>query len=152
MKAIQIIGTFLLAGILTFAGLAVAASARQATNTGWLVFPQCNATSTYNGKALPLTVYCGKNGDKILYIIPLKDLILTGNLCIEATTGFIGVLNNADALVQTGIMLVNPKAVPPATQEAILNVQPTATGYTLTIRSNRNVLISKVSKPLPDPH
>jgi hypothetical protein len=152
MKANRITGTFLVAGILVLASLATADSSQQAAKSRWLVFPQCNATSTFNGKTLPLTVFCGKNDDKILYVIPLKDTIVTGNLCIEAAAGFIGVFDNSDVIIQTGKILINPKAVPPATQEATLNVHTEADGYTFIIRADKNVLVCRAPKPLPDPH
>jgi hypothetical protein len=135
-------------GIITFGMFLTLAMTQSVPNPNWLVFPQCNASSTYNGKPLPLTIYYNTHNNKILYVIPLKDKIVQGNLCIETTTGFIGILKPSDVKVQPGKMLVNPAAVPPATQEAVLNVQPTATGYTLTIRADKNVLICRVPKPL----
>jgi hypothetical protein len=79
------------------------------------------------------------NNKKILYVMPLKGQIVDGLLCIEATTNFIGVLNQKDVRIQTGKMLVNPKAVPPAFQGAVLQIWPTQAGYTLSARPKEDL-------------
>lgn len=117
------------------------------TTANWLVFPKCANSSTYNGKPLTITTYHGLNKQKILYVMPLKGQIVNGLLCIEVTTNFIGVLNQKDVRIQPGKMLVNPKAVPPAFQEAVLQIQPTKTGYTLNIRQDKNLLVTNVPRP-----
>jgi hypothetical protein len=103
--------------------------------------------STYNGKPIQLATYHGMNNQKILYVIPLKGAIINGLLCMEVTTKFIGVLSDKDVRIQPGRMLVNPKAVPPPLQGVGFQVQPTQSGYSLTIRQDKNLLVTNAPRP-----
>ena len=79
--------------------------------------------------------------------MPLNGQIVSGLLCIEVTTNFIGALNQKDVRIQPGRMLVDPKAVPPALQGAIRQIQPKQTGYILNVRQDKNLLVLNVPRP-----
>ncbi|HEB60867.1 MAG TPA: hypothetical protein ENJ06_03485 [Phycisphaeraceae bacterium] len=124
-----------------------AVNAKPANPGDWLAFPQCQHRSTFNGKPYKEPVYAGTNGDKILYFIRDHGR----NICIEATTGFIGYTPDRDIVVKDKGILVDPASVPPAAEDLTLNVKKTVKGFLLTVHEDKNTWVCDVPRPV-DPY
>ncbi|MCK4873548.1 MAG: hypothetical protein KAS72_12555 [Phycisphaerales bacterium] len=137
----------------TIVGLLAVVITVQTTQAGprnvgdWLVLPQCEHRSTENGKPYDAKIYAGMNGDLVLYFIRHHDK----NICIEATTGFIGYTPAREIVFKQKGMLVDPESVPPAAEDLTLDIKEKGKGYTLTITRGGDVWVCDVPKP-SDPY